>query len=230
MANIIFNCDSTLVTIEGPDELARRKGVRGVAELTERAMSGDESFAEVFRRRFELLAPTFAEIQWLGNQYVSQVIPDAKLTVQTLQAQGNAVYIVSASYRPAIRVLAKHLGIPSLHICAVDLEFSEDGSYLGYDEDNILTTDAGIQIVTAEIAKQGTTIYVGDSVRDLDAIVSVDAFVGFGGARRRPQVEAKSDLYISTPTLLPVVEFVQSFQVDTVRRGKQVLTEEVTVV
>ncbi|MBI4032462.1 HAD-IB family phosphatase [Candidatus Berkelbacteria bacterium] len=211
MANIIFNCDSTLVSIEGPDELARRKGVRGVAELTERAMSGDVSFSEVFRQRFQLLAPSLADIQWLGQQYVEHVIPDAKETVASLRADGHAVYIVSASYRPAILQLARCIGIPALNICAVDLDFSPTGVYRGYDEDNILTTDAGISMVTAEIAKLGPTVYVGDSVRDLDARDSVDAFVGFGGVRKRDRVAQESDLYISDPTLLPVVEFVRTF-------------------
>jgi phosphoserine phosphatase len=39
---IIFDCDSTLSTIEGIDELARWQGrTQQVAELTNRAMNGD---------------------------------------------------------------------------------------------------------------------------------------------------------------------------------------------
>lgn len=226
MANIIFNCDSTLVTIEGPDVLARRKGVKGVAELTERAMSGGESFADIFRRRFQLLAPSLADTQWLGSQYVQHVIPDAKATVSALQADGHCVFIVSASYRPAILQLARHLGIPSLNICAVDLDFSPTGEYRGYDEDNILTTDAGIQIVTAEIAKSGLTIYVGDSVRDLDALPSVDAFIGFGGTHYRSEVETRADFSIKAPTLLPVVDFVRTF--DATKRTRRARLAPVT--
>lgn len=222
MANVIFNCDSTLVSFEGPDELARKKGIKGVEELTERAMSGGESFAQIFKQRFELLSPTLEDIHWLGEQYIARIIPDAPSVIRQIQQDGHYVFIVSASYRPAILQLARYLGIPSLNICAVDLEFGPDGSYRGYDSDNILTTDAGIRIVSAEIAKLGPTFYVGDSIRDLDAIHSVDAFIGFGGVRYREEVKEQSDFYVDSPTLAPVVDFIRSF---TMRDSRRTMAE-----
>ena len=51
---VIFDCDMTLVTVEGIDELARLKGqAEYIAELTRQAMDGKiplEEVARIYRR------------------------------------------------------------------------------------------------------------------------------------------------------------------------------------
>ncbi|MBI2590122.1 HAD-IB family phosphatase [Candidatus Berkelbacteria bacterium] len=208
--NIAFNCDSTLVSIEGPVELARRLKVQGIDELTEQAMQGEASFTEVFRRRFELLQPSLPDVQWLGSRYLETIVPGAREVIQTLKDQGHRIYLIAPGYRTAILKLAKYLGIPSLNVCAVDIEFDSVGKYLSFDEDNILTTDEGIPMVLAEIAKLGPTIYIGDSVRDLDTRSVVDLFIGFGGVRFRQKVADEAEVYVKTPNFLPVLAHIQN--------------------
>lgn len=211
MINIVFNCDMTLTSIEGPVELAARMRVQGIDELTEQAMNGTVPFGEVFRKRFALCRPDFADIQWLGEQYLTHLTPGAATAVDTFHAAGYKVFIVSASFRTAILKVSKTLGIPSLQVCAVDIEFDTRGHYVTYDVGNILTTDEGLEIVLAEIAKSGPTVYVGDSVRDLDALRVVDCMVGYGGAVYRPEVERQAHHYIREPSLVPLVGLVEAF-------------------
>ena len=53
---VIFDCDSTLSTIEGIDELATLKGQTDhIAELTRQAMDGLVPLEEVYAARLELL-------------------------------------------------------------------------------------------------------------------------------------------------------------------------------
>jgi phosphoserine phosphatase len=53
---ICFDMDSTLVDMEGIDEMARRAGVhREVARITEKAMRGDFDFEESLRQRVAML-------------------------------------------------------------------------------------------------------------------------------------------------------------------------------
>src|SRR3990167_1453559 len=159
--NVIFNFDRTLTTLEGPAELARRKKLPEIAALTERAMEGEESFEDVFRKRFQLYRPTFRDLQWLGDQYVAHITPGARELISALDAEGHRSFIVSAGYRGAILKVAQVLGIPALNVCAVDIEFDGNGNFIAYDEGNILTTDRGVETVLAEIARSGPSIYVG---------------------------------------------------------------------
>lgn len=210
--NIVFNCDSTLVTIEGPVEIAKRKKIKQVDLLTEQAMRGEASFFDIFRRRFELYQPTLDDIRWLGQQYIQNITPGARALIKKINQAGHRIYIVSAGYRPAILKLAHELKIPSHHVCAVDIEFDDKGNYLHCDLDNILTTDAGTQIVLAEIQKSGPTIYIGDSVRDLDAQEVVDLFIGFGGVVVRPRVQEEAKVFINDKNLMPVLEYIQKLE------------------
>lgn len=211
IANIVFNCDSTLVTIEGPIEIARRKKINQIEDLTERAMRGEDSFYEVFRKRFDLYRPNLEDINWLGEEYIKNLTPGGKDLIKKIHSKGAQTYIVSAGYRPAILRLAKHLDIPAHHVCAVDISFDKSGDYEACDLDNILTTDEGTKMVLAEIAKSGPTVYIGDSVRDMDAKEVIDLFIGFGGVRVRPEVKQKAEVFIDTPNILPVFDQIKRF-------------------
>ena len=59
---VIFDCDMTLVAVEGIDELARLKGqAEYIADLTRQAMDGKIPLEEVYAKRLELLRPTRGE-------------------------------------------------------------------------------------------------------------------------------------------------------------------------
>src|SRR5262249_24389822 len=93
---IIFDCDSTLTTVEGIDEVARWQGRAGqVAELTNRAMNGELPLEAVYSRRLDLLQPTREQLRELGQLYRRHLLPGADLVIAALQAAGRQVFIVS---------------------------------------------------------------------------------------------------------------------------------------
>src|SRR5512139_3381911 len=101
---IFFDCDSTLTTMEGIDELARLKGQYDqIADLTRRAMDGEIRLEEVFAARLELLRPTRADLRQIAQAYRSAMIPDAKETIAALRAASCQVYIVSGGLLPAVQ-------------------------------------------------------------------------------------------------------------------------------
>lgn len=216
--NVVFNFDSTLTSIEGPVELAKRLKVSGVEELTESAMSGRESFSQVFKKRFKLYKPSISDLRWLNKQYLAHITPGAGELIKALKQRGHRLYIVSASYRLATLGVARALGIPFLHVCAIDIDFDDNGRYKSYDESNILTTDDGLEIVLAEITKLGPTVYIGDSVRDMDALSVADLVIGYGGARYRPEVEKIADQYINDKSLMPALRWIDELS-ETVKDG-----------
>ncbi|MDB4498539.1 HAD-IB family phosphatase, partial [bacterium] len=111
---IAFDCDSTLSSIEGVDELARIAGdqvFQEVEDLTNLAMDGKVPVEEVFARRLDLIKPTRAQCAEVGRMYLNTVEPTAKETIKKLQDQGWECLIISGGFEPCIAPLARELGI-----------------------------------------------------------------------------------------------------------------------
>lgn len=201
--HVFFDVDSTLVTIEGIDELA--DGNPDVIRLTEAAMNGDIPVDQVYGRRLEIIRPTRARIETLARLYRSSLVPGAKETIAALKAAGLTVHVVTAGIEQAIRPLAAHLGIERVH--AVRLDFAEDGSYRDFDRRSFLARPRGKEIVVRDVRARshGRAAFVGDGVTDLDTRPVVDLFIGFGGVAVRPKVKESADVYIEEKDLRAVL-------------------------
>jgi phosphoserine phosphatase len=95
---ICFDMDSTLVDMEGIDEMARKAGVhREVARITDKAMRGDLDFEESLRQRVAMLRGlTLDEVMGIRNQMILSRGTDELLT--TLKWLGFKLGIVSGGF------------------------------------------------------------------------------------------------------------------------------------
>jgi phosphoserine phosphatase len=224
---IIFDCDSTLTRIEGIDELARLKGMGvEVAELTRRAMDGEMSLQDVYRVRLDLLTPTRAELQAVAQRYIAECVPEARETVRVLQACGREVFIVSAGLEPCVVEFARWLGVKREQVRAVPPQFDQlagdwhqfhrrrYGANLAERVIDVSATPLvqqhGKRELIAALPKRGRSMLVGDGMNDWAARESVNLFVGFGGVVRRASVEAKTEVYLTAPTLAAIVPLALS--------------------
>ena len=196
-----IDCDSTLSTIEGIDELARGKGgdvFERVVELTNAAMNGEVPIGEVFPRRMEMIRPDRELCDAVAALYVETIVPGAEEMIRELKEAGWLPVILSGGFAPLIQPLADRLGI--VHVEAVPLYFHEDGSYKGYGEDYPTTRNLGKNEVIREW-KQALlperVAMMGDGMSDLETKPDVDAFIGFGGVVARPKIEQGSDHWLA---------------------------------
>jgi len=221
---IFFDCDSTLSTIEGIDELARMKGrFDEVKALTDAAMEGEVYLHTVYDRRLEMLSPTLEEIASIDSLYRRTTVTDAAGVIGSLRAVGKEVFIVSGGLLAAVRPFGKWLGIPHDHIRAVGVEYDElSGEWWDYlqdqwdqrpdvaykdSEDTPLVDSSGKAAVVAELlgGRYGRSLLIGDGVSDLAARDAVDLFVGFTGVVARPHVVGESDVLITGNSLAPLL-------------------------
>jgi len=231
---VIFDCDSTLTTVEGIDELAALKGqTEHIAALTNRAMDGLVPLEEVYAARLELLQPTRAELARVGRIYRRTLVPEALETVGALQAAGVQVYIVSGGLKAAVVDLARYLKIPAANVFAVEVELDPfQGQwwdypryrYAGNPEERYLAfapsplAESSGKITVVEALRQGMdkdsagmrTMMVGDGSTDLATRQVVDLFVGFGGIARRQAVVDGADVFIEGPGLAAVLPLALS--------------------
>ena len=196
-----IDCDSTLSTIEGIDELARGKGgdvFARVVELTNAAMNGEIPIAEVFPRRMEMIRPDRALCDAVAALYIETIVPGVVEMIDEIKAAGWLPVILSGGFAPLIKPLADHLGIA--HVEAVPLYFNEDGSYKGYGENYPTTRNLGKNEVIREWKRAllpERVVMMGDGVSDLETQPDVDSFIGFGGVVARPRVESGCDHWLA---------------------------------
>ena len=106
---IFFDCDSTLSSIEGIDELAREKGpeiFKQVVDLTNAAMNGEIPLDEVFSRRLEIIKPNIETCKKVEQLYIDTVEPTAKETLKKLRDLGFTIIILSGGFKRLIEPLA----------------------------------------------------------------------------------------------------------------------------
>ncbi len=194
---VIFDCDSTLSTVEGIDELAA--GRPEITALTDAAMRGEVPLEEVYGRRLAVVRPDRARVEALGAQYVATLVPGARATVAALCAAGVRVRVVSGGVRPAVLALARALGLNDEDVAAVELRFAPDGSYAGYDEASPLARSGGKTVVIRAWRPElpGPVLLVGDGMTDLEARPAVDAFAAFTGVAARAPVVAGADYVVA---------------------------------
>jgi phosphoserine phosphatase len=199
---LIFDCDSTLSSIEGIDELGRARGAevfKRVEEMTNDAMNGKLPVQAVFGRRLEIIQPEQKDIAAIGRLYIETVEPTAKAALATARAAGWTPMILSGGFRPVIRPLADFLGIERVE--AVDLFFDAQGRYTGFDEAYPTTRSGGkpemVNRLRAEL-KPTKVVMVGDGVSDLETKPVVDLFVGFGRYVARERVKRESAAFITS--------------------------------
>ena len=203
---VFFDVDSTLVTIEGIDVLAR--GNPEIVRLTEMAMNGEISVDAVYGKRLEIIKPTRQEVEALGEQYVASMVDGAMETIETLRSGGANIHLVTAGIAQAIEPLARKLNIRNVH--AVSLQFDDQGNYAGFDERSLLARSGGKELVVRDVLarSKGTSAFVGDGVTDLEAKPVVNLFVGFGGVHERPRVRENAEVYVTEPTLTAVLPYL----------------------
>lgn len=198
---ICFDCDSTLSSIEGIDELARVRGPEVFARveaMTDDAMNGRLPVEAVFAKRLEIIQPSRADVAEVGRRYVETVEPTARAMIAALAARGWTPVVLSGGFRPAIQPLAAYLGIARVE--AVDLYFGPDGGYRGYDEAFPTTRSGGKPEVIARLRRElapERVVMVGDGVSDLETLPVVDLFIGYGGYLVREKVKAGAARFIT---------------------------------
>ena len=219
---IFFDCDSTLSTIEGIDELAKLKGKEErVGLLTNKAMDGELDLSEVYGKRLKAIRPTRAQLKAIEERYWETIVEDAQEVIASLQFIGKHVFIISGGLIDAVKGFGRRLGVDPAQIRAVELEYNElsgewwryhepsaqqSKTYLDYNE-GPLTVSSGKPRIINELAGDlpGRRMMIGDGSSDLATQPVVDLFVGYGGVVARDKVKAESEVFVQSLSLAVIL-------------------------
>jgi phosphoserine phosphatase len=208
-STVVLDVDSTVAGLEGIDWLAGLRdpevAVR-CAQLTQRAMDGAVALETVYGERLRLIAPTRTEVDRLAQAYVESVAPGCRESTAAVRDGGIRVALISGGLRPALLPLASHLGIPVEDVHAVDVRFSANGSYAGFDATSPLTRNGGKPAILRALTLRRPILAVGDGATDVEMGAVADMFAAFTGfARRELVVRAAAVEFSSFPDMASFV-------------------------
>ena len=197
----IFDCDSTLSSVEGVEELATTDELRASIEaLTCEAMTGKVPLDEIYGRRLELMAPRQRDVNRIGQRYIETAVPGAREVISALHALDKEVRIVSGGLRLPVVTFGLWLGIRNERIDAVQISFDKHGRYQDFDRQSPLARNGGKQELVAAMPPM-RTVLIGDGITDAETREVVDGFVCFGGVIYRKEVAALADAVVDSADL-----------------------------
>ncbi|MBA3660972.1 MAG: HAD-IB family phosphatase [Gammaproteobacteria bacterium] len=207
ISSVFFDCDGTLTSIEGINQLAELKGVASqVVALTELAMSSTGINEGLYTERLKIILPHETQVHALAQSYIKWQTQHAKDVITILQRLGKTVYILSAGLEPAVIFFGKHLGVPEERIFSVGITFDAQGHYLDFDHTSPLIHHDGKRRLIQQLVRDARlTSLIGDGLNDCVAADIVTRFIGFGGVFFRENIARLSDYYLNAPTLSPLL-------------------------
>lgn len=207
--NIIFDFDSTLVTIEGIDELASLNGVKEeIVKLTNMAMNGNGNTDEIFKKRLDLINPKQQNLQYIAKKYKSNITTGAKELIN--QLKNTSVFVITGGYRETVLPTTRDLGIKDQNVFANELNFDIFGNYVGINENIPLWKQKGKKKILKQILqkKPGKTAVIGDGYSDYEMAEIADIFICFAGIEYRKKVADLANIVIKENNLIEIVKYL----------------------
>lgn len=177
---LLADMDSTIVTCETLDELAKSAGIGDqIAAITARAMRGEIDFIGALRERVSMIKdlPESA----LRDELQSINLSDGALQlVQTMKNHGATCVLVSGGFTFFTEAIGKIAGFHHHHGNVLDIK---NGKLTGKVIDPILDRDAKLRYLKDYIDKLGIkpedTMSIGDGANDLAMLSYAGLGVGY---------------------------------------------------
>ena len=207
MATIVFDFDSTLITKESleiilADSLRNKPDIMARIEaLTAKGMAGGCSFAESLGARLALAAPRRQDVAAFGDHGHHYLTAGMADLVADLLKRDASVHIVSGGLVEAIRPVALKLGIAANQVHAVQLRWSETGTFLGVDPEDPFSQSKVLGFAPLAVDLPKPIVIVGDGMTDYQLYEAdlADHFVAFCQNVHREAVVARAQ-HVATST------------------------------
>jgi|GEM_PF-146440 len=201
----ILDFDSTIITVETLDELAKislkddpQKDSKAeqIASITNQAMDGEIHFMDALNQRIKILKATQSHLEILKNELHSKISPSFKEHQNFIKENADNIYVISGGFTELIAPIVAKFGILENHIFANVFTFDETGLINGIDNSQFLAQKAGKVDAVKSLDLDGTIIVIGDGYTDYQIKKAGLAhhFIAYTESVSRPNVIKKSDI------------------------------------
>ena len=205
----VFDFDSTFTQVEGLDQLSlislrtaadaaeRQEAIRSI---TDKAMSGELSFAEALQQRVHLLNANKAHLQELVEVLKQRVSSSFVRNKVFFEQYADHIYIVSCGFKEFIIPVVSCFGIKPEQVYANTFTFDPVGNIIGFDAHNPLSKDHGKVLLLKALKLKGDVFVVGDGYTDYEIREAglADKFYAFTENVARERVVSIADRVVNT--------------------------------
>lgn len=197
---VCFDVDSTVCTEEAIDELAKYQDVGTFVEaITRNAMGGNMSFRTALQARLNLIRPSRQILEQFLLHHPSELTAGISELINLLHERKIDVYLITGGFHSIVDPVAEQLNIPLTNVFANQILFNSDGTYAGFDEEE-MTSDSGGKGRVIEYLKKKYNyqrlFMIGDGATDMEA--NADGFIGFGGNIVRDIVRDNASWFVNS--------------------------------
>ncbi len=203
LPSLVFDFDSTLVTVEGADELFartvqdapdREARVAEFQRITDRGMDGEISYRESLEARVALLDASRAQVEAVAREMPHRISPSVLRVRSRLAANAHRIWVISGGFEELILPVARELGLAPERVRAHRFRWTAEGRLAGLDPDTAMAR-GGKPEALRELAPPDPVWVVGDGATDLELreLGLAERFYAFVENRARAPVVRRAD-------------------------------------
>lgn len=202
--NFVIDFDSTFTQVEALDLLGdialkdhpqKEERLKKLADLTNSGMSGDISFRDSLLQRLELLEAREGHLPELIDRLKSKVSTSFVRNKEFFKEFQDNIYIISNGFKEFIVPIVKEFGIKEENVFANSFQYDEKGNVIGFDTENVLSSNNGKVEMLKSLDLQGDVYVIGDGYTDYEikAAGLANKFYAFTENVERHNVLQKAD-------------------------------------
>jgi D-3-phosphoglycerate dehydrogenase len=200
----VIDFDSTFTQVEALDVLAeialngqpaREKVVKEIKHITDQGMAGEISFRESLEKRVTLLKANKRHLEPLVAELKTKVSGSFRRNKDFFHTYKDQIFIISNGFKDFIVPIVTEYGIKESNIFANTFIFNEDGNIIGFDADNVLSSNNGKVEQLKKLNLKGDVYVIGDGYTDYEikAAGLANKFYAFTENVARNNVLEKAD-------------------------------------
>jgi D-3-phosphoglycerate dehydrogenase len=202
--NYVIDFDSTFTQVEALDILGeislkgdknKKEKLEELKSLTDRGMDGGLSFRESLVQRLKLLNAKKEHLEPLIETLKTRISTSFVRNETFFKENKEHIYIISNGFKDFIIPIVEELGLKAEHVFANDFVFDESDNIIGFDKDNVLSSNNGKVEQLKSMDLQGDVYVIGDGYTDYEikAAGLANKFYAFTENVERGSILEKAD-------------------------------------
>jgi len=200
----IIDFDSTFTQVEALDILGeialkdakdKNERLQKIKDITDRGMDGSLTLRESLEQRLILLNAHKNHLPKLIEELKKNVSTSFRRNTDFFNRHRDQIFILSNGFKDFIVPIVTAYNIKADHVFANTFEFDESGNIVGYDKNNVLSSNQGKVEQLKQLDLQGDVYVIGDGYTDYEikAAGLADKFYVFTENVSRENILKKAD-------------------------------------